>query len=183
MNRSYVKSSTGTAKSRREVDSAEGWWRWPLVPLAAIAASFAAMMAISFCGWYAMKMIGGFYEDGWIYRYILPVVGSGWAGFAWCYSSAYVAPRQSNYLRRNGNRCQLNRPVSRWGCFRVPAGIFSSPCRNGFKCCCNHRGRGDRNRRCRATRTGGSQVAMNDFSPPSRYGPASNRVSGMSHCR
>lgn len=64
-----------------------------MVPLAAIAASLVAMIGITFCGWYALKMFGGFHEDGWIYRYILPVVGSGWAGFAWCYSSAYVAPR------------------------------------------------------------------------------------------
>lgn len=93
MNRSYVNSSTGTDRSRREVDYAEGWWRWPLVPLAAIAASLVAIMGITFCGWYTIKMFGGIHEDGWIYRYILPVVGSGWAGFAWCYSSAYVAPR------------------------------------------------------------------------------------------
>ena len=76
----------------QEPTTPKQWWRWPLVPLAALVAAIAASVVFSLLSWLAMRFFGVVYEDGWLFRIMLPVIGSGWIGFAWCIASAYVAP-------------------------------------------------------------------------------------------
>jgi hypothetical protein len=71
----------------------DGWWRWPLIPIAATFAAVVGSALFSFAYWIGLKIIGGFHEDGWFYLYILPALSSGVSGYLWCYSAAYVAPR------------------------------------------------------------------------------------------
>jgi hypothetical protein len=68
------------------------WWRWPLVPLAAIVASVLANLIFHFVMWFGEGAYGGVHKDGWIYQYVFPCVAMGLSGFSWCYASAYVAP-------------------------------------------------------------------------------------------
>ncbi|MCA9235566.1 MAG: hypothetical protein KDA44_08835 [Planctomycetales bacterium] len=74
------------------VNHATGWWRWPLVPLAAIAGSTVGSTLVGMIGWAGAKTYGGFAEDGWYYLYIMPTIMSGFLGFIWSTASAYVAP-------------------------------------------------------------------------------------------
>jgi hypothetical protein len=69
------------------------WWRWPLVPIAAIAGGIAGSLVLGTLNWLSLKFQGGFSEDGWWYRYMIPIIT--WGMFGWLYVqiSCYVAPR------------------------------------------------------------------------------------------
>jgi hypothetical protein len=43
--------------------------------------------------WFGMKMTGGYYEDGWYYLYIMPLITSGVFGWLWCMIASYIAPQ------------------------------------------------------------------------------------------
>ena len=70
-----------------------GWWRWPLIPFAAMAGSIIGSTLIGMIGWAGAKKYAGFTQDGWYYLYVLPTIMSGFLGFFWSTVSAYVAPR------------------------------------------------------------------------------------------
>jgi hypothetical protein len=69
------------------------WWRWPLVPFAAILGSILGAAAFLLLQWVAMKVHGGFSEDGWMFKYILPVVQSAVFGYLYAMISCAVAPK------------------------------------------------------------------------------------------
>lgn len=72
--------------------TATGWWRWPLVPLAAVAGATAGSSLFLALWWLGMKFEGGG-EDGWLFLYVRPVVGA--CVFGWLFSaiSWWVAPQ------------------------------------------------------------------------------------------
>ncbi|KQW00165.1 hypothetical protein [Rhizobacter sp. Root1221] len=69
------------------------WWRWPLVPVAAVAGLFAAWIAASAVLWLQMKFTGGFAEDGWYFRFIVPALASAAAGYGYSMAACMTAPR------------------------------------------------------------------------------------------
>jgi hypothetical protein len=72
---------------------AQDWWRWPLLPFAAIAGALAgSIIAILFL-WFGMKLQGGFSEDGWYFRYVMPVISSAIFGYLYTHRSCEMAPR------------------------------------------------------------------------------------------
>lgn len=72
---------------------ASGWWRWPLVPIAALAGGALASFLFRLIQWLGMKMDGGVTEDGWMFKYILPVIASAVFGWFYIMISCAVAPR------------------------------------------------------------------------------------------
>ncbi|WP_222566000.1 hypothetical protein [Novilysobacter antarcticus] len=68
------------------------WWRWPLMPLAAIAGSVLGTIVMGILMWLGMKLSGGYSEDGWYFRYIMPVITSGIFGYLYATISYTVAP-------------------------------------------------------------------------------------------
>ncbi len=70
-----------------------GWWRWPLIPIAALLAAVVGSVLFGIVQWIGMKTMGGFHEDGWYYLYIMPLMSSGVFGYIWCLVAGYVAPR------------------------------------------------------------------------------------------
>src|SRR6185312_6961811 len=69
------------------------WWRWPLVPIAAVGAAVVGGTAITLLYWLAMKLHGSFSEDGWFYLYVLPVLSSALSGYLYTLAAAITAPR------------------------------------------------------------------------------------------
>lgn len=70
-----------------------GWWRWPLVPLAAVLGALAGSLALFFVLWLSMKMRGDFNENGWLYLYIIPLMQAATFGYLYTWISCAVAPR------------------------------------------------------------------------------------------
>lgn len=68
------------------------WWRWPLMPLAALAGAILGTLAVALIMWIGMKFQGGYSEDGWYFRYILPLFTSGVFGYIYAKISYEVAP-------------------------------------------------------------------------------------------
>jgi hypothetical protein len=62
---------------------AHGWWRWPLLPFAALIGAMLGSALFMAFQWLAMKFRGDFNEDGWYFLYIMPVIQS--AIFGWLY--------------------------------------------------------------------------------------------------
>ena len=80
----------------QEVDSPSPWWhhpiaRWAFVPVASIVGGGIAGVVWGAMQWLSMKMIGAT-PDGWMYRYIMPVVTSGMLGVFLVYIGAMAAP-------------------------------------------------------------------------------------------
>jgi hypothetical protein len=69
------------------------WWRWPLLPIAAVAGALIGSTLFGLLQWFGMKLQGGFTEDGWMYRYVLPALTSAVFGWLFVYISCLVAPR------------------------------------------------------------------------------------------
>lgn len=69
------------------------WWRWPLLPVAAILGAILGSGLWLVIQWLLLKFYGGAAEDGWIYRYVLPTVSSGIFGWLFVSISCRVAPR------------------------------------------------------------------------------------------
>lgn len=69
------------------------WWRWPLVPIAALAGGIAGSALLTLIQWFGMKMQGGFSEDGWMYQYVVPTMTVAAFGWLFVHVSCQVAPR------------------------------------------------------------------------------------------
>jgi hypothetical protein len=69
------------------------WWRWPMIPLASVTGAVVGTVAITAFQWLGMKIQGGFSEDGWWYRFILPVISSATFGYIYAAIACYVAPK------------------------------------------------------------------------------------------
>lgn len=69
------------------------WWRWPLVPVASVFGAIIGTVLFVLLQWFSMKMSGGYSEDGWYFRYILPIFKDGIFGFIFVYAGCFVAPR------------------------------------------------------------------------------------------
>jgi hypothetical protein len=80
--------NTSTTQTRKG-----DWWRWPLMPFAAVAGALIGSILFGLVQWFGMKLQGGFTEDGWMYRYILPALTSAAFGWLFVYISCMVAPR------------------------------------------------------------------------------------------
>jgi hypothetical protein len=74
-------------------ESASQWWRWPLVPFAAFIGGMGAALLLGIFLWFGMKLNGGYTEDGWYYKYIMPVMTYSMFGYFYVYAAMYVAPR------------------------------------------------------------------------------------------
>ena len=72
---------------------ANQWWRWPLMPIAAILGGIAGSAAFALIQWLGIKLQGGYSEDGWMLQYVLPALTSGAFGWLFVYISCAVAPR------------------------------------------------------------------------------------------
>lgn len=68
------------------------WWRWPLMPLAALAGAILGTLVVALIMWVGMKFQGGYSEDGWYFRFILPLFTSGVFGYLYAKISYEVAP-------------------------------------------------------------------------------------------
>lgn len=68
------------------------WWRWPLMPVAAVAGAVLGTIAMGLLMWLGMKLQGGYSEDGWYFRYIMPLFTSGLFGYLYAKISYTVAP-------------------------------------------------------------------------------------------
>ena len=73
--------------------SSNQWWRWPLMPIAAVAGAVVGSALFGLIQWFGMKLQGGFSEDGWMYQYIVPAMTSAAFGWLFTYISCAVAPR------------------------------------------------------------------------------------------
>ena len=51
------------------------------------------MIAFGLVQWLSMKIQGGFSEDGWYFRYVLPVMAWGVGGWLYAWIACSVAPR------------------------------------------------------------------------------------------
>jgi len=71
----------------------EGWWRWPLIPIASILGAFLGSGAFMLIQWFSMKYSGNFYESGWYFQYIIPLMKDALFGFLVVYCGCSVAPR------------------------------------------------------------------------------------------
>lgn len=69
------------------------WWRWPLVPVAAIAGGVVGAFLLRVIGRFSLNF-GGFTEGGWMQTYILPLFVAGTFGWLFVWISHHVAPKQ-----------------------------------------------------------------------------------------
>jgi uncharacterized membrane-anchored protein len=63
------------------------------MPFAAFFGAAIGAFLFGLLQWFGMKLHGGFSEDGWMYRYILPVFAAGAFGWLYAWISCAVAPR------------------------------------------------------------------------------------------
>jgi hypothetical protein len=68
------------------------WWRWPLLPFASFIGALAGAMLLTVIQWLGMKWQGGYSEDGWYYRYLLPIFSSALFGWLFALIALNVAP-------------------------------------------------------------------------------------------
>lgn len=71
----------------------DGWWRWPLVPIASIVGAFLGSAVFVVVQWLSMKFSGNYNESGWYFQYIVPLLRDGLYGFLTVYFGCLVAPR------------------------------------------------------------------------------------------
>jgi hypothetical protein len=68
------------------------WWKWPLVPIASIAGACLGVAAFVLMQWVSLKFMGGS-ADGWLFKYIVPVMSSAVFGYAFIWCACKVAPK------------------------------------------------------------------------------------------
>lgn len=68
------------------------WWRWPLMPLAAITGAVFGTLALGTLMWLGTKFQGGYNENGWYYKYIMPFFTSACFGYIYAKISYHMAP-------------------------------------------------------------------------------------------
>jgi uncharacterized protein YacL len=78
--------------STKQLDSRSQWWRWPIMPIATVVGSLAGSVIFPLFYWFSLKFSGGFYEDGWMFVYVLPIASSAVFGALWAHISYLVAP-------------------------------------------------------------------------------------------
>lgn len=61
------------------------------MPIAALAGAFAGSAVFMLLQWFSMKMTG-YSEDGWMYRYVIPVMQSGVFGYLFTTIACHIAP-------------------------------------------------------------------------------------------
>lgn len=71
----------------------KGWWRWPLLPFAAVAGGMTGAFLANLFTWFGMKLRGGYSEDGWFYLYVMPVLSSALFGYLYTAIACHMAPR------------------------------------------------------------------------------------------
>lgn len=69
------------------------WWRWPLVPVAAILGAMAGGFFIAVMQWVALKTTGAAYGEGLMKGFFLPLANVVIGGYLYGYLSCMVAPR------------------------------------------------------------------------------------------
>jgi hypothetical protein len=62
------------------------------MPFATIGGSLAGSVVFPLFYWFGLKVSGGFYEDGWMFLYVLPTASSAVFGALWAHISYLVAP-------------------------------------------------------------------------------------------
>lgn len=62
------------------------------MPFAAFLGATLGMLAIAVIQWLGMKFSGYYNEDGWYYRYVMPVFNSGLFGYIYVRAAYWVAP-------------------------------------------------------------------------------------------
>lgn len=67
--------------------------RWIALPVAPLLGAAVGAGLLALIQWFAMKISGGYSEDGWMYRYILPVFTSGSFGWLFATITCAIAPR------------------------------------------------------------------------------------------
>lgn len=72
--------------------ASKGWWRWPLMPVAAIIGAALGTIVVSILQWIGMKLSGVYHESGWYFTYVLPLVTWGCFGYLFTFISYHVAP-------------------------------------------------------------------------------------------
>ena len=78
---------------KEQVNLWEGWWRWPLVPVASIIGAFLGAVVFMLLQFVSMKFSGHYNESGWYFQYILPLMRDGIFGFLAVFCGCMVAPR------------------------------------------------------------------------------------------
>ncbi len=79
--------------STEKINLWEGWWRWPLIPVASIVGAFLGSSAFMILQLFNMKLSGQYNESGWYFQYILPLIRDGIFGFLMVYFGCLIAPR------------------------------------------------------------------------------------------
>lgn len=72
--------------------ASKDWWRWPLMPIAALTGAILGTILVGVLQWVGMKFSGVYNEQGWYFRYILPLVMWGCFGYFLTAISYRVAP-------------------------------------------------------------------------------------------
>lgn len=73
-------------------DKSSQWWRWPLMPFAAVIGALLGTLLITGFNWLGMKM-AGFSENGWWYLYIRPLIQAGLFGGIYSWIAYSIVPR------------------------------------------------------------------------------------------
>lgn len=112
--------SDATANPKNE------WLRWIALPFAAGIGGTVGAIALTLFLWLGMKMQGGFSEDGWYYRYVLPVMSSAAFGAIYSYIAWAMAPRgkqiAGTVMTTLLCMLMLLSIVITWGSDSIPAG-------------------------------------------------------------
>jgi hypothetical protein len=69
------------------------WWRWPLMPFAAVFGGAIGALLFTLLQWVGMKFQGGASVDGWMFAYVVPVLSTAAFGYVYAYLACTVAPR------------------------------------------------------------------------------------------
>lgn len=67
--------------------------RWVALPFAAFIGALLGSILLGIFSWWSAKLYGGFHEDGWYYRYLMPIFSSGAFGYFFSIISLAVAPK------------------------------------------------------------------------------------------
>ena len=70
-----------------------GWWRWPLLPLAATIGATLAAVALTLLQWFAMGLGGTYPTDGWYFLFVMPALSAAVFGWLFILITFIVAPR------------------------------------------------------------------------------------------
>ena len=70
------------------------WWRWPLVPFAAVFGAGVGSVLLPMLHWIYLKFLRDLSEDGWTYVYVMPLVSATAFGWLYIWITCAVAPRR-----------------------------------------------------------------------------------------